>query len=138
VIKEIKSKYLNQEFITKYGSKVKVIKAFNNNTLLVTFNDTFEKIVDISGYKKGKITSPYCKTVLGVGFYGEGIFKRTHNGKATKEYVAWSGMLRRCYNFNENKKAKLYESVSVCEEWHNFQNFAKWYSENSFFFIRKE
>lgn len=28
------------------------------------------------------------------------------------------------------KKHPTYQEVVVCEEWHNFQNFAKWYYEN--------
>ena len=39
-------------------------------------------------------------------------------------------MFTRCYNKNELKKHQVYEDKYVCEEWHNFQNFAKWFDEN--------
>lgn len=74
--------------------------------------------------------SPYCKTRLGVGYLGEGEFSPTNNGVATKEYVAWSDMLKRCYNEYFLKTRKSYQDCFVCDEWHNFQNFAKWYNEN--------
>lgn len=38
-------------------------------------------------------------------------------------------MLGRCYD-DTKAKHKSYENCTVCEEWHNFQNFAKWYEEN--------
>ena len=36
-------------------------------------------------------------------------------------------MLFRCYS---NNKENSYKDVTVCESWHNFQNFAKWFEEN--------
>ena len=48
-------------------------------------------------------------------------------------------MLRRCYNNNQrdrNKRPK-YDGCTVCEEWHNFQNFAEWYEEN-YYEIKEE
>ena len=36
-------------------------------------------------------------------------------------------MMQRCYG-NENRPT--YKDVFVCEEWHNFQNFAKWFDDN--------
>ena len=39
-------------------------------------------------------------------------------------------MLRRCYNERELNKQPTYRGCSVCDEWHNFQNFAQWYTDN--------
>ena len=39
-------------------------------------------------------------------------------------------MLKRCYSKKCQKKQPAYKGCIVCEEWHNFQNFAKWYEEN--------
>lgn len=46
-------------------------------------------------------------------------------------YSTWRAMLARCYN----PKHKAYPQyggagVTVCQEWHTFQNFARWYQEN--------
>lgn len=38
-------------------------------------------------------------------------------------------MLSRCYNPNYHG-AKNYFDVEVCDEWLNFQNFAKWFNDN--------
>ena len=39
-------------------------------------------------------------------------------------------MLKRCYDPYYLNKRPTYRDCVVCKEWHNFQNFAKWYEEN--------
>ena len=39
-------------------------------------------------------------------------------------------MIKRCYDEKTIKKHLTYKDCSVCDEWHNFQNFAKWCEEN--------
>jgi hypothetical protein len=67
--------------------------------------------------------SPYCKTVCGVGFMGEGIYSHSHKSKDT-----WMQMIHRIHS--DKKKRGIYEDVEICNEWYNFQNFAKWYDDN--------
>lgn len=38
-------------------------------------------------------------------------------------------MLQRCY-YQYKEFNITYESVDVCDDWYNFQNFAKWFEEN--------
>lgn len=38
--------------------------------------------------------------------------------------------MRRCYNEKEKLKWKSYLEAEVCEEWHDYRNFAKWYNDN--------
>ena len=77
-----------------------------------------------------KIHHSNNKTVYGIGYLGEGKFKSRVNGKMTKEYTSWSAMMQRCYSDIYKTKEDTYSGCEVCEEWHNFQNFAKWYNEN--------
>lgn len=70
----------------------------------------------------------YNKTVYGVGYIGEGKYKITINTQRTKVSNAWKNMIQRCYKGSETHPS--YKDVLVCEEWHNFQNFAKWFEEN--------
>lgn len=46
-------------------------------------------------------------------------------------YKRWKEILNRCYN-NSNSEYNNYggNEVKVCDEWLNFQNFAKWWEEN--------
>lgn len=39
-------------------------------------------------------------------------------------------MMNRCYNKKVLKRQPTYKDKYVCEEWRNFQNFAKWFDEN--------
>jgi len=39
-------------------------------------------------------------------------------------------MFKRCYSEEYLTRKPAYRGCTVCEEWHNFQNFAKWYDEN--------
>ena len=39
-------------------------------------------------------------------------------------------MIRRCYSKGIQYTTTSYSNCTVCEEWHNFQNFAEWYNNN--------
>mgnify|MGYP000462482404 CR=1 FL=1 len=70
------------------------------------------------------------RTYCGIGFLGNGDYATEAEGKATKEYVVWARMIDRCYRKNRTHKNKSYHDCTVCDEWHNFQVFAKWYNDN--------
>lgn len=93
------------------------------------FNWVF-KHTQYNNFKKGIIKCPYEKSVLGVGFIGEGKYKVWENDKKTKCYTTWYGMLQRCFDEECKLKHNTYLGVTVCEEWLNYQNFAKWYYKN--------
>jgi hypothetical protein len=72
------------------------------------------------------------RTVFGVGFVGEGIYRsrKPNRGDKTKIYLTWFAMMQRCYSENSLKSKPTYFGAEVCSEWHNFQNFGKWFDEN--------
>jgi len=41
-------------------------------------------------------------------------------------YVAWSGMIRRCYDIKLHVRRPNYSTCSVAEEWHLFSKFKVW------------
>lgn len=88
-------------------------------------------------FKKGKIRCPYERTVYGVGYIGEGKYKCKENGKPTRVYYTWQNMMQRCYDEKLHEKHPTYIGCKICEEWHNFQNFARWYKE-SYYAIKGE
>lgn len=69
-------------------------------------------------------------SVYGVGYLGEGSYKTTVNGGHAIQYACWTAMIRRCYYKPTLERFPTYEGCAVCEEWKNYQNFAKWYDEN--------
>lgn len=119
--------------ITKEGYAITIVKYINAHNIEVQFNDDIEttKNTTYSQFKKGNICYPYHRSVYGVGYKGEGKYGSTNlNGKKTKCYETWCNMIKRCYSENYQEKRPTYENCTVCDEWHNFQNFAKWYEEN--------
>lgn len=70
------------------------------------------------------------KLAKGVGVIGDGPYSSRENGKHTKEYNTWFDMISRCYDENYKRKLPTYAGCSVVESWHNFQVFAKWYTEH--------
>lgn len=45
-------------------------------------------------------------------------------------YSHWRNMLMRCYDEKTLKKQPYYRGCSVCEEWHVYSNFKKWFDTN--------
>lgn len=98
----------------------------------IRFIDTgFSYYADWSNVKKGRVRDKMKRKTAGVGFFGVGPYKSKCKGKASKCYSIWHQMIKRCYDHEYQKsKCPTYEGCVVCDEWHNFQNFAKWYEEN--------
>lgn len=66
----------------------------------------------------------------GVGYNSKGEYPTVINGKFTKCYATWNDMMRRCYDLKLQERYPTYIGCEVCEEWYDFQNFAKWYENN--------
>lgn len=81
-----------------------------------------EKVVDLSNLRSGNTKSCGClqKTT---------VVKRStkHGMSKTVIYRRWTHMLSRCYNTND-KRFSSYggRGISVCKEWHDFNNFYNW------------
>jgi hypothetical protein len=113
------------------GSRMVVEEYINALNIRVRFIESnYKTNASWLNFIKGTIRNVYDKTVFGVGYLGEGNYKTKENNKMTKVYNTWKEMLKRCYDENSRKKYKTYKDCTVAEEWHNFQNFAKWYDEN--------
>ena len=87
--------------------------------------------IQYGNFIRGHFESQEQPKICGVGHIGIGEYKsKDENGKHTEAYRKWHDMLVRCYNQKSLKKRPTYETVYVCDEWLNFQNFAKWYYDN--------
>jgi len=76
-------------------------------------------------------------SACGVGYIGEGKYRTYSNNQKSKrspQYVKWMSMLVRCYDPKRKLETPAYMECTVCDEWLNFQNFAKWYDENIYEF----
>ena len=79
----------------------------------------------------GSIKDKLKPTVCGVGYVGDGEYTagRGSKGKSNPIYSIWGSIIRRCYSEKDDHH-KFYKDCVVCDEWLNFQNFAKWFDEN--------
>ena len=75
-----------------------------------------------------KVKNKHHPSVCNVGYLGVGEYRTRENGMKTKAYTTWTHMLQRCYT--PSIRDKSYGDCTVCEEWHNFQNFARWFYDN--------
>ncbi|MGL4451074.1 MAG: hypothetical protein ACRCTZ_07795 [Sarcina sp.] len=125
----IKKNRVGERNVNAFGSKMEIIEYRNALDMDIYFPefDYVSKNVTYNNFKIN-IKSPYCKTVCGVGYIGEGNHSMYVNGKATKCYSTWKGMLERCYR--NDYKNRVYKNSYVCEEWLCYQNFADWYNYN--------
>lgn len=114
-----------------YGD-FKVLKYNNTNDVDIEFILTGTKLkAALGNIKKGRIKDPYYPSIYNVGYFGIGPYTSRVNGEQLTSYKRWKEMLNRCYNTNNSEYRNYGEiGVIVCEEWHNFQNFAKWWEEN--------
>ena len=113
-----------------FGDKIEIIKYNGALEITVKFDNGYLLETDYNNFKKGMIRSPYSKTIYKKGYLGEGKYKPSINNIPTIQYMYWKSILSRCYNEKSLKKNPTYIDCEVHSEWHNFQNFAKWFDEN--------
>lgn len=119
---------VGETYITNQGCKLTIIEYFNSINCTVKFeNSIVIKNVSYNTVKNGGIKNVYYPSVYDVGYKGIGIYRcKTH----PLIYKSWAHILERGYSKKYKLKFPTYKDVTVCTEWHCFQNFASWYEEN--------
>lgn len=111
---------------TKEGYLISIISYRNNSDCDVKFENGI--IVENKEYQeliRGSIKNPFHPSVCGRGYVGVGKYPLKIYIEIGKK---WRSVLERSYSNDINRPT--YKDVVACEEWHNFQNFAKWHEEN--------
>lgn len=118
--------------VNNFGSEMVIIKYKKREDVDIYFPEYnwTAKNKTYQNFKKGQIKSPYERRYFGIGYLGEGKYKCKENGKKTRAYSTWNSMLQRCYDKKYHRKEPTYKDCEVSEEWHNFENYAKWYYDN--------
>jgi len=116
----------------KMGSIMHISKYHSSNNIEVYFpNSNYLVKTSYNCFLSGSIKNPMDKTLFNIGYIGIGKYKvRDEFNKSTKIYSLWHSLLSRCYSKKFQIKKPTYIGCSVCEEWHNFQNFGKWCEDN--------
>lgn len=127
---------LETHYPTNEGDIAIVLEYISYECVWVTFKDTntpsdFKLKCQLGDLRRGRVKNPYKRKICGVGYKGVGPYVPSVGRNTTKCWHVWRNMISRCYDEN-NKSYQSYGAVgvTVCEDWHNFQNFAEWYYEN--------
>ena len=127
---------VGQTFVNNEGCQGVIEKYINSSEVYVRFPNCKNLIkTSYANCKRGEVKNPLYKSVYSVGFIGEG--KYPTNGQYKKCYRTWKSMLERCYLKDDTVGRRAYTDCVVCEEWHNYQNFAEWY-ENNYYEVKGE
>lgn len=107
----------NEDFTNNAGFSGKIISK-KAKMCIVQFNETgYTTTVYIDNVRKGKISDPYSKTFLDIGYLGE--YELLPYWKPAKQL--WSNMMKRCYNPKDYMG--YYGRCFVDTRWHCFANF---------------
>lgn len=123
---QLKNNRVGEVSYSKYGTKATIIQYKNNKQVLIEFNDDYhyQYWTKYTNFINRSITNPYDKNICSCGFIGAGKYNSKH-----KAYPTWFNMIKRCYG-KVTTSNESYLGCTVDKEWHNFQNFAKWFDEH--------
>lgn len=124
--------YLGQRYKTNNGW-LTIINPVSSKEVYIVFDDGYETKTSIENIKKGKVTNRIFPKLYGIGYLGVGekYLTTDETKKCTRAYSEWVTMLRRCYSEEYHKRKPTYATCIVAEDWHNFQNFAEWFYNES-------
>ena len=112
----------------KQGCKMKILTYLKYDNITIEFQDENKYIISNATYnnfKKGTIKNPYFPSIFNLGYIGLTTVVDKF-GKIKPSYTCWHSMLERCLS----NKIMQYIDVVVCDEWHSYENFEKWYNNN--------
>lgn len=118
-------------FTNNQGSQYTIVSAPDYRNIKIKFNDSYghEMIVRLQRISTGEIKNPWFPSVLGVGFVGVG--KYGYND--VEAMKLWKGAITRSHCKRTKERQPCYSGVSITKDWHNFQNFAKWFYEQPYY-----
>lgn len=118
-------------FNSKLGLGFWVVERTKSDHVLIEFDASKSRLITEAGQiRNGSVKDKMHGAVCGVGYVGIGSHKAFIGGNSTKAYTVWGSMLERCYSVKTQNRNPTYKNCIVCDEWHNFQNFAEWFYKN--------
>lgn len=123
---EFKERIANQ-----YGDKYDFSKAVYNGFLsTIIVGCSIHGYMNVKSYSviRGTWECPICRQTE-KDKRCVGADKRQGRDNKRLSYIKWRSMMRRCYNSSEQRDPSYVDCI-VCDEWHNYENFRVWFSEN--------
>lgn len=134
MLNQIKVYRLGETKTNYQGCLMKIIEYNRSDDIIVEFQDDYKADVHSTyrNFTLGKIKNPYYPSVYGVGITGNK-YPKSIDGKHTKEYSVWHGMIGRCYYEKYRNNNIAYKDSICCEDWLLYENFYEWlHSQENF------
>ena len=129
IVEKRRNELLGKEFETKNFGKCFIVDYKGNRDVTVMFYEPKAVVkCQLGSLKDGLVRNPYYPSFYGVGYIGVG----QYSAKDREAYDRWTSILGRAYCEKFSNRHPAYKDVTVCDEWLNFQNFAKWYYSQKF------
>lgn len=107
----------------KHGTYMKIIHYYNATNITIQFLDEYkiQKKVTYQSFINGNVKNSYDKSLCDTGYLGVGKYTESNIF-----FNYWRCMILRCYSVSND----VYKNCTVCDKWHNYQNFAEWCNNN--------
>jgi len=123
--------HTGENYISNEGCRFIVIECLGTGKNTIQFeNGYIKKNVSYKSISTGSVKNRYKGTTYNFGYIGEGIHESSIDGKDTKKYKTWTGIIQRVKSDLTHSRQPTYKGISVCKEWECFQNFGDWYDDN--------
>lgn len=129
--KQMRNKRIGEQAYNNQGELMTIIDYRGAFDMTVRFEDTqTTRDCRYANFKRGKVKDNFLPIASGVGFLGDIEKVDPKDREKGGAYRIWVDMIARCYDKVRYPKYKTYNDCSVCDEWHCYANFKKWYDEN--------
>ena len=122
----LKTQRIGQTKISNQGFLMTIVDYIDSEHIVIEFNDRYKthKIDEYTDFKKGNIQNPNANVL-----YHKFIAYKDDIKQNPLAFEKYRAIADRCYG-NQTGNNKVYKGCQVCEEWYQFENFAKWFNEN--------
>lgn len=129
-----KENRLGEERLNNQGCLMKIIEYNNVEDIVVEFQDEYKAKLHTKygNFKRGIAKNPYYKSVYNIAMIGIK-YPTSINGNNTKEYCAWTNIIKRCHDKKFKQAHPTYKDVTCCSDWLCYENFCDWlYKQENF------
>ena len=96
-VRRVPIERIGEQYVNKYGSTFTIVEC-NGRGVTIEFECGYRVNTDYNICKNGcALKSPFCKSVLGIGYYGV-LSDGTIPNREHKSYGKWKAMIERCYS----------------------------------------
>ena len=107
------------------GSIATIIKYMSSLEVEIITDTGYKTVTNVGNLRKGSVKDKLHKNFYEIGYIGNGSYD-----SLLKCEITWKSMIKRCYSDKNLLKQPTYINSIVCDDWHNLQNYKKWFYNN--------